>query len=199
MKQWVINWPSNPIYLTWSLPPISLVCCLFLFFQTPVDFVQFEFLLLRMQRSLPRRPGDVKRAPQRSCTHKAPHPPRSASERQQREREREGRERELPGKTRRHNNYTYTASRHIMRQCCRNFKEEHRYIKNNREQGRGRRKPGVGGEGKKRNYVNFYFLCYSTSMDACRDTNKNKKNIHKYRHIGSELACLKSSVAIKDK
>lgn len=25
------------------------------------------------------------------------------------------------------------------------------------------------------------------------------KNIHRYRHIGSKLACLKSSVAIKDK
>lgn len=36
---------------------------------------------------------------------------------------------------------------------------------------------GLGGREKKerRNYVNFYFLCYSTSMDACRDTNKNNK------------------------
>lgn len=25
------------------------------------------------------------------------------------------------------------------------------------------------------------------------------KNVHRYRHIGSKLACLKSSVAIKDK
>lgn len=38
---------------------------------------------------------------------------------------------------------------------------------------------GLWGGGKKnkksRNYVNFYFLCYSTSMEACSDTNKNKK------------------------
>ena len=52
---------------------------------------------------------------------------------------------------------------------------------------------------KRRNYVNFYFLCYSTSMEACSDTNKNNKNIHRYRHIGGKLACLKSSEAIKDK
>jgi len=88
-----------------------------------------------MHRSpFPRRPGDVRRTPQRSCTHKA-----SSSSEGEAERERESeREQYRQAKTHRHNNYTYTASRHIMRQCRGNFKEKHRYMKNNTEQGRER-------------------------------------------------------------
>lgn len=39
-----------------------------LLFVSPVDFVQFELLLLRTRCLFPRRPGDVRRTPQRSCS-----------------------------------------------------------------------------------------------------------------------------------
>ena len=87
-----------------------------------------------------------------------------------------------------------------MRQCRSNFKEEHRYIKNNREQGRGRGKLGVGGKEKKEETMSTFISSVIPHqwMHAVILI-KTKKNIHRYRHIGSELACLKSSVAIKDK
>lgn len=151
MKQWVINWPSNPIYLTWSLLPISLVCCLFLFFPDSC------------------RLCSVWVAPLKNATFSSPGAPEMWGgrlrgvvlkkllilwgrdlERQQSDRKREGEKQYHQAKTHRHNNYTYTASRHIMRQCRSNFKEKHRYIKNNREQVRQRGKQGVDGKGKKK-------------------------------------------------
>lgn len=150
----MINWPSNPIYLTWSLLPVSLVCCLFLFFPdscrlcsvwvAPLKNATFSSpgapemwggrlrgvvlkkLLILWGRDLERQPSGGKRERGR------------------------GREQYHQAKTHRHNNYTYTASRHIMRQCRRNFKEKKgRYIKKQQRASQTERETegATGGEG----------------------------------------------------
>lgn len=88
-----------------------------------------------------------------------------------------------------------------MRQCSSNFKEKRRYIKNNRERGRGRGKQGaVGVKNKENQETMSTFISRVIPHQWWRAVILIKtKSIHRYRHAGSELPCLKRSVAIKDK
>lgn len=106
-----------------------------LLFVSPVDFVQFELLLLRMQRSLPQAPRRCEKDASEELFLKSSSSSEGETQRDNRVtggRERERNYRQADTQTR--NNCTYTASRHIMRQCSSNFKEKHRYIKNNRDE-----------------------------------------------------------------